>query len=119
MRFRRFGVAGERWLVLIRLRQDHQKLFERRKIVAVHGGIDDRFYQVIPRNEGWIDGAHRGLPRDGVLRFIADSFRINLGQNAFKIFGAGLEPFLLGAAVLSMYWLILFWMYRRKVFLKI
>ena len=52
-------------------------------------------------------------------RFIADSFRINLGQNAFKIFGAGLEPFMLGAAVLSMYWLILFWMYRRKLFLKI
>jgi predicted acyltransferase len=52
-------------------------------------------------------------------RFIADSFRINLGQNTFKIFGAGLEPFMLGAAVLSMYWLILFWMYRRKLFLKI
>ena len=52
-------------------------------------------------------------------RFIADSFRIHLGQNAFRIFGAPLEPLLLGAAVLTMYWLILFWMYRRKVFLRI
>ena len=52
-------------------------------------------------------------------RFIADSFRIHLGQNAFRIFGPALEPLLLGAAVLTMYWLILFWMYRRKLFLKI
>jgi heparan-alpha-glucosaminide N-acetyltransferase len=52
-------------------------------------------------------------------RFIADSFHIHLGQKPFQIFGTGLEPFLLGAAVLSMYWLILYWMYRRKLFLKI
>jgi predicted acyltransferase len=51
--------------------------------------------------------------------FIASSFRIHLGPNAFKIFGDGLEPFLLGMAVLLMYWLILFWMYRRKLFLRI
>jgi predicted acyltransferase len=30
-----------------------------------------------------------------------------------------LEPFMLGMAVLLGYWLILFWMYRRKVFLRI
>jgi Uncharacterized conserved protein len=29
-------------------------------------------------------------------RFIADSFRIHLGQNAFRIFGPALEPLLLG-----------------------
>ena len=52
-------------------------------------------------------------------RFVFSSFRINLGQNAFKILGAGLEPLLLGLAVLSTYWLMLFWMYRRKIFLKI
>jgi len=52
-------------------------------------------------------------------RFIADSFRINLGPQAFQIFGTGLEPFLQGAAVLLVYWLILFWMYRRKLFLKV
>lgn len=51
--------------------------------------------------------------------FIARSFHIHLGQDVFRIFGAGLEPFLQGAAVLLAYWLILFWMYRRKLFLRI
>jgi predicted acyltransferase len=51
--------------------------------------------------------------------FLISSFRTNVGVNAFRIFGAGLEPLLLGFAVLLSYWLILFWMYRRKLFLKI
>jgi predicted acyltransferase len=51
--------------------------------------------------------------------FISSSFRIHLGPNAFKILGDGLEPFLAGLATLLTYWLILFWMYRRKLFLKI
>jgi heparan-alpha-glucosaminide N-acetyltransferase len=51
--------------------------------------------------------------------FIASSFRIHLGVRAFQIFGAGLQPFLLGCAVLLSYWLLLFWMYRRKIFLRI
>ena len=52
-------------------------------------------------------------------KFIADSFRIHLGRNAFQIFGSALEPLVLGAAVLLTYWLILFWMYRRKIFLRV
>ncbi len=52
-------------------------------------------------------------------RFIFSSFRIHLGAGAFRVFGPGLEPLLLGAAVLATYWLILYWMYRRKLFLKI
>ena len=52
-------------------------------------------------------------------RFISDSFRINLGPHAFEIFGSGLEPFVQGAAVLLVLWLILFWMYRRKLFLRV
>jgi len=51
--------------------------------------------------------------------FIVSSFRINLGPHFFGFLGAGLEPFMEGAAVLSMFWLFLFWMYRRKLFLKI
>jgi predicted acyltransferase len=51
--------------------------------------------------------------------FIVDSFHINLGPHVFQIFGTALEPFTQGAVVLLTYWLILFWMYRRKVFLKI
>jgi heparan-alpha-glucosaminide N-acetyltransferase len=51
--------------------------------------------------------------------FIASSFRIHLGERPFQIFGAALEPLLLGIAVLLTYWVLLFWMYRRKLFLKI
>jgi predicted acyltransferase len=52
-------------------------------------------------------------------RFIVDSFRIHLGPHAFQVFGAGLEPLMRGAAVLLTYWLILFWMYRHKLFLRV
>jgi predicted acyltransferase len=51
--------------------------------------------------------------------FIISSFRIHLGSHFFQFLGAGLQPLWLGAAVLSCYWLVLFWMYRRKLFLKI
>jgi heparan-alpha-glucosaminide N-acetyltransferase len=51
--------------------------------------------------------------------FIESSFKIHLGQNVFQIFGAGLEPLVQGLAVLGVYWLMLFWMYRRKLFLRI
>ena len=36
-----------------------------------------------------------------------------------SVLGPGLEPFLLGSAVLLTYWVMLYWMYRRKLFLKI
>lgn len=52
-------------------------------------------------------------------RFLDSSLRIHLGPNFFQFAGAELEPFLRGAAILLGYWLVLNWMYRRKVFLKI
>ncbi|MBV9303485.1 MAG: DUF5009 domain-containing protein [Acidobacteriaceae bacterium] len=51
--------------------------------------------------------------------FITSSFRIHLGDQPFLILGPSLYPLLLGSAVLITYWLILLWMYRRKLFLKI
>jgi predicted acyltransferase len=51
--------------------------------------------------------------------FIVQSFHINLGPHVFQIFGTALEPLTQGAVVLLTYWLILWWMYRRKLFLKI
>lgn len=51
--------------------------------------------------------------------FITGSFHIHLGDRPFAILGPGLQPLLLGAAVLLMYWLMLLWLYRRKLFLKI
>jgi predicted acyltransferase len=51
--------------------------------------------------------------------FLSESFRIHLASGVFAQFGSGLEPFVQGSAILLIYWLILYWMYRRKIFLKI
>jgi predicted acyltransferase len=51
--------------------------------------------------------------------FIVSSFHIHLGPHFFGFLGSGLEPFLEGIAILLAYWLMLFWMYRRKIFLRI
>jgi predicted acyltransferase len=51
--------------------------------------------------------------------FIGRSLRTHLGRNTFRIFGEPYEPLLRGVAVLSVLWLILFWMYRRRLFLRI
>jgi len=51
--------------------------------------------------------------------FIVSSFHIHLGPDVFRVLGPGLQPFLQGCAVLLTYWVILYWMYRRKLFLKI
>ncbi|MFN7998118.1 MAG: DUF5009 domain-containing protein [Bryobacteraceae bacterium] len=51
--------------------------------------------------------------------FVSSSLRIHLGPHFFAFLGSGLEPLLHGAAVLLAYWMILYWMYKRKLFLKI
>ena len=51
--------------------------------------------------------------------FIHSSFETHLGADAFQILGPAYETLLSGGCVLLVYWLILFWMYRRKLFLKI
>ena len=50
--------------------------------------------------------------------FIASALNTNLGPRFFKLF-APTDPFVRGALVLLTLWLILLWMYRRKLFLKI
>jgi predicted acyltransferase len=51
--------------------------------------------------------------------FIAKNLKTHLGQDFFKLCGDPYEPVLHGLAVLLVFWLILFWMYRRRLFLKI
>ena len=51
--------------------------------------------------------------------FLSSSLRIHLGASFFRFAGTGLEPLLQGATILLLYWSILLWMYRRKLFLKI
>jgi heparan-alpha-glucosaminide N-acetyltransferase len=51
--------------------------------------------------------------------FVIGSFKTHLGPQVFATWGTGLEPFVRGCAVLAVYWLILYWMYRRGIFLRV
>jgi predicted acyltransferase len=51
--------------------------------------------------------------------FVSSSIRINIGLKPFEIFGPAFEPLLFGAVMLAIYWLMLLWMFRRKIFLRI
>ena len=51
--------------------------------------------------------------------FLIRNLHINLGYQLFQIFGPGLEPLMMGIAVMFLYWLILLWMYRKRIFLRI
>lgn len=51
--------------------------------------------------------------------FIARDLKIHLGTTLFAMAGKAYEPFLHGAAILGVYWLLLLWMYRRKIFLRL
>jgi heparan-alpha-glucosaminide N-acetyltransferase len=51
--------------------------------------------------------------------FILKNLKTHLGQTTFEFSGRAYEPFLHGAAALLVMWLLLFWMYRRKLFLRI
>ena len=51
--------------------------------------------------------------------FIMDSFRIHLGSDIFNKFGEIWQPLVAGGAALIVDWLILYWMYRNKIFVRI
>jgi predicted acyltransferase len=51
--------------------------------------------------------------------FIVSSLKTHLGPEIFKTYAPGYAPLLQGGAVLLVLWLILLWMYRRKIFLRI
>jgi len=51
--------------------------------------------------------------------FITDNLKTHLGRDVFNLLGTAYAPFLQGVAVLLVLWLILFWMYRRKLFLRL
>lgn len=51
--------------------------------------------------------------------FIGDAYRTHLGQGIFRKLGPEYEPVVGGTVILLTMWLILLWMYRRKIFLRI
>ena len=51
--------------------------------------------------------------------FVKGALIRHLGRAPFAVFGPPFEPVLQGAAVVFVFWLILLWMYRRGIFLRI
>lgn len=51
--------------------------------------------------------------------YIIGALHIHLGRRVFDTFGQAFAPITVGAAALFIMWLMLFWMYRRKIFLRI
>ena len=54
-----------------------------------------------------------------IEHFVSSALVRHLGAAPFAILGAPFEPVLRGVGVLLVFWSILFWMYRRKIFLRI
>jgi heparan-alpha-glucosaminide N-acetyltransferase len=51
--------------------------------------------------------------------YVTRSLLIHAGPRPFHAFGAPFAPIVLGAATLLIFWLILLWMYRQRVFVRI
>lgn len=51
--------------------------------------------------------------------FVSRSLHTHFGHAPFEILGETYVPLLHGAAVLLVFWLILYWMYRQKIFIRI
>lgn len=51
--------------------------------------------------------------------FFRQSLYIHFGHTPFQILGLALEPLLEGITLLAIYWSILYWMFRRNIFLRI
>jgi heparan-alpha-glucosaminide N-acetyltransferase len=51
--------------------------------------------------------------------FIAENLATHLGKNIFLLLGEAYQPLVRGFLILSTMWLMLFWMHRRKIFLRI
>jgi len=55
----------------------------------------------------------------GFDAYVAKNLTTHFGAEIFKVFGTAYQPLLHGGATLAVLWLILWWMWRRKLFLKI
>lgn len=51
--------------------------------------------------------------------WVAENLIRHLGHQPFRIFGESLEHGLVGIATFSIFWLILYWLYRQKIFVRI
>jgi predicted acyltransferase len=51
--------------------------------------------------------------------YVERSLHTHLGRAPFEVFGPVFAPAVVGAATLLLFWLMLYWMFRRRIFLKI
>ena len=51
--------------------------------------------------------------------FVSGSLATHFGKGIYQVLGHPFEPLVHGGLVLLIFWLILYWMYRRKLFLRI
>jgi predicted acyltransferase len=56
---------------------------------------------------------------DGFGAFIQRTLYVHLGKNYDQLFGDAYSTLVKGVLVLTIEWLILYWMYKRKIFIKI
>lgn len=59
------------------------------------------------------------LIADTMVGYIRKTLFIHLGENFNQFLGEAYAPLVLGSCILLIEWLILFWLYRRKIFIKI
>ena len=53
------------------------------------------------------------------MRFVETSLVTHLGEGFFHVLGDAYAPLLLGVLALAAVWLMLHWMYKRRIFLRI
>lgn len=51
--------------------------------------------------------------------FVESSFRINLGPALLNFMGTGPEGFVINVLTLCTYWLVLYWMFHKRIFIRI
>jgi predicted acyltransferase len=56
-----------------------------------------------------------GLARD----FLLKSVRTHVGPGPLEAFGWEYEPLVTGAVALAVFWLFLYWLYRRRIFIRV
>lgn len=56
---------------------------------------------------------------DGMGGFLGQTIHTHFGSRPFFVFGGPFAPLLQGSAVLMICWLVMFWMHRRKLYLRV
>jgi predicted acyltransferase len=51
--------------------------------------------------------------------FLEKALLTHFGVGVFQVLGKAYQPLLHGGATLGLMWLLLYWMWRRKLFLKV